>query len=62
MMVREGRPYRRELDLESHADYPAEVAEWYETMAREVMRTLAAAEARGRVASDDALWRGPRPS
>src|SRR5262247_3168779 len=32
-------------DLESHADYPAEVAAWYETMAREVMRALDAADA-----------------
>ena len=72
-----GRPYTRQFDgihdiptvegpilkdLESHADYPAEVADWYETMAREVMHALAQAEAQERVASDDALWRGPRPS
>jgi len=49
-------------DLESHADYPAEVADWYETMAREVMRALTRAEAQEGVASDDALWSGPRPS
>jgi transglutaminase-like putative cysteine protease len=72
-----GRPYTRQFDgehdiptvegpilkdLDSHADYPAEVADWYEQMAREVMRALAEAEARARVASDDALWSGPRPS
>jgi transglutaminase-like putative cysteine protease len=72
-----GRPYTRQFDgehdiptvegpilkdLESHADYPAEVADWYETMAREVMRALTRAEAQERVASNDALWRGPRPS
>jgi transglutaminase-like putative cysteine protease len=72
-----GRPYTRQFDgehdiptvegpilkdLESHADYPAEVADWYETMAREVMRALTRAEAPERVASNDALWRGPRPS
>ena len=48
-------------ELESHADYPPDVAAWYETMAREVMRALDAADARDRVASDDALWSGPRP-
>jgi len=47
-------------DLESHADYPADVAEWYETMAREVMRALQEADARERIARDDALWSGPR--
>ena len=70
-----GRPYIRQFDgvhdiptvegpvlkdLESHADYPAEVAEWYETMAREVMRALREASTRERVAADDALWSGPR--
>jgi transglutaminase-like putative cysteine protease len=70
-----GRPYTRQFDgvhdiptvegpilkdLESHADYPTEVAEWYETMAHEVMRALREAGARERVASDDELWRGPR--
>jgi hypothetical protein len=38
------------------------VADWYETMAREVMRALSQAEAQKRVASDDAIWSGPRPS
>lgn len=72
-----GRPYTRQFDgehdiptvegpilkdLESHADYPAEVADWYEAMAREVMRALDQSGAEERVASDDALWRGPRPS
>jgi transglutaminase-like putative cysteine protease len=72
-----GRPYTRYFDgehdiptvegpilqeLESHAEYPAEVAAWYEKMAREVIRALDEAEARERVASDDTLWRGPRPS
>jgi alkanesulfonate monooxygenase SsuD/methylene tetrahydromethanopterin reductase-like flavin-dependent oxidoreductase (luciferase family) len=47
--------------FESHADYPAEVADWYETMAREVMRALEQSGAEVRVASDDALWSGPRP-
>ena len=47
-------------DLESHADYPADVAAWYETMAREVMRALREADARETIARDDALWSGPR--
>ena len=72
-----GRPYERQFDgehdiptvegpilkdLESHADYPADVADWYEMMAREVMRALDQADAHQRVASDDALWSGPRPA
>ena len=51
----QGTPYTRQFDgehdiptvegpilkdLESYADYPADVADWYETMAREVMRAL----------------------
>jgi transglutaminase-like putative cysteine protease len=71
-----GHPYTRQFDgthdiptvegpilkdLDSHADYPAEVAEWYEAMAREVMRAVDEAAARDRVASNDALWSGPRP-
>jgi len=58
-----GRPYTRQFDglhdiptvegpivkdLESHADYPPDVAAWYETMSREVMRALDAADARDR--------------
>jgi len=69
-----GRPYARPFDgehdiptvegpilrdLESHADYPAEVADWYETMAREIVRSLGEGDAQQRIASDDALWKGP---
>jgi transglutaminase-like putative cysteine protease len=69
-----GRPYTRHFDgehdiptvegpilkdLESHADYPREVAEWYETMAREVMRAVKKAEDGGAIAADDRFWRGP---
>ena len=71
-----GRPYARQFDgrhdiptvegpilkdLESHADYPAAVADWYETMAREIMRALDGGDAPQRIASDDALWSGPPP-
>src|SRR5262245_7741801 len=71
-----GRPYAREFDgehdiptvegpilkdLDSHADYPAEVAAWYETMAREIVLALNRAEAEERIASDDHLWGGPGP-
>jgi probable F420-dependent oxidoreductase len=71
-----GRPYTQEFDgrhdiptvegpilkdLESHADYPAAVAEWYETMAREIVQALDRAEAQPRIASDDSLWSGPPP-
>ena len=71
-----GRPYARQFDgrhdiptvegpilkdLESHVDYPAAVADWYETMAREIMRALDGGDAPQRIASDDALWSGPPP-
>jgi len=71
-----GRPYTRQFDgehdiptvegpilrdLESHADYPADVAGWYETMAREVLRALSQAEAPQGIAADEALWSGPSP-
>jgi transglutaminase-like putative cysteine protease len=71
-----GRPYSRQFDgehdiptvegpilknLDSHADYPAEVADWYETMAREIMQALGRADAQERIASDDTLWTGPAP-
>jgi transglutaminase-like putative cysteine protease len=70
-----GRPYTREFDgehdiptvegpilkdLESHADYPHEVADWYETMAREVMRALERADTGETLARDDRFWQGPR--
>jgi hypothetical protein len=46
-------------ELGSYADYPRDVAEWYETMARDVMQAVQAAEAGPRVATDESLWRGP---
>lgn len=69
-----GRPYTQEFDgehdiptvegpilkeLGSYADYPREVAEWYEAMAREVMRAAEQAEPGKGVAEDDRLWSGP---
>ena len=72
--IAKGRPYTREFDgvhdiptvegpilrdLESHADYPKEVADWYETMAREIVQALGRDDAQRRIASDDALWKGP---
>lgn len=71
-----GRPYTQEFDgerdiptvegpllkdLGSYADYPKEVAEWYEEMAREVMRVVRAGEAKESVARNDELWAGPEP-
>jgi transglutaminase-like putative cysteine protease len=69
-----GRPYEREFDgqhdiysvegpvvkeLGHYADYPREVAEWYEAMAHDVMQAVQVAAARSRVATDERLWRGP---
>jgi len=58
-IVRSTTPVLR--DLASHADYPREVADWYETMAREVMEALNRTEAEQRLASNDTLWSGPPP-
>ena len=70
-----GRPYTRQFDgehdiptvegpiladLGSHADYPPDVADWYETMAHEVMRALREADSRAEIAADDRLWSGPK--
>lgn len=45
----------------SYADYPAEVARWYEQVAGEVLEALASPAAHERVAGDDVLWSGPDP-
>jgi len=44
----------------SYADYPPEVARWYEHIAALVLEALDDPAARARVAQDDALWAGPR--
>ena len=71
--VRFGKPYRREFDgisdiptVEgpilrengSYADYPLEVAQWYEIIARAVIGAQDD-ESRIRLAADDQLWAGP---
>ena len=73
--VAKGRPYTQQFDgehdiptvegpilkdLESHADYPREVADWYEAMAREVMQAMARADKGATIAGDDGFWRGPQ--
>lgn len=70
-----GMPYTRPFDgendiptvegpvikeLDSYADYPKDVADWYEAMAREVVRAVEAKTATEAVAKNDALWTGPR--
>jgi transglutaminase-like putative cysteine protease len=69
-----GMPYTREFDgesdiptvegpilkeLGSYADYPKDVADWYEAMAKEVILAVEAKTPRGTVAKNDALWSGP---
>lgn len=69
-----GSPYQVEFDgasdiptvegpivkeLGSYADYPDDIARWYEDMAKEVMRVVKQREEGGDVAEDDALWLGP---
>lgn len=70
-----GMPYTREFDgesdiptvegpilkqLGSYADYPKDVADWYEEMAKEVVRAVEAKTGHGAVAKNDALWSGPQ--
>lgn len=43
----------------SYADYPAEVAQWYERVARSVIAALECNDIRAKVADDDELWAGP---
>jgi transglutaminase-like putative cysteine protease len=43
----------------SYADYPAEVAKWYERIARSVLKALKSDEIHAAVAADDELWAGP---
>ncbi len=72
--ARLGKPYRQPFDgvtdiltVEgpivrengSYADYPAEVAQWYERVARSVIKALECTEIRANVADDDELWAGP---
>lgn len=45
----------------SYTDYPAEVADWYLHLAREVRTALESSAAHDRVANDDVLWSGPDP-
>ncbi|MFD2467801.1 transglutaminase-like domain-containing protein [Amycolatopsis silviterrae] len=45
----------------SYADYPAEVADWYLRVSREVLDALGDPAAHDRVAADDVLWSGPDP-
>ncbi|OSC38985.1 transglutaminase-like domain-containing protein [Mycobacterium decipiens] len=72
--ARLGRPYRQEFDgitpiptVEgnilrengSFADYPTAVAQWYERIARSVLKALQSPEMHALVAADDELWAGP---
>ena len=73
--ARLGKPYTQEFDgitdihtIEgpilrengSYADYPPEVGQWYERLARTVLEALNSPEAREKVIDDDDLWAGPQ--
>jgi len=73
--ARLGKPYTQEFDgitdihtVEgsilrengSYADYPPEVGQWYEVLARAVLDTLNSPEERDKVIDNDELWAGPR--
>jgi transglutaminase-like putative cysteine protease len=74
--ARLGKPYTQEFDgitdihtVEgpilrengSYADYPPEVGQWYERLARTVLEVLNSPEGRKKIADDDELWEGPQP-
>ncbi len=70
----QGKPYERDYDgvhdiptVEgpivkengSFADYPEDVARWYEQMAKETMQALNSSSSKARTAGNDAFWTGP---
>ncbi len=72
--ARLGKPYRQDYDgvtdiqtVESpvlrengnYVDYPPEVAQWYELVARSVLKALESPTVYTEVADDDELWAGP---
>src|ERR1700730_9743057 len=71
-----GKPYIRDYDgaqdiptvegpivkeIGSFADYPKDVAQWYEQMARDTMAALRSWESKEKTASNDSFWSGPKP-
>jgi transglutaminase-like putative cysteine protease len=44
----------------SYPDYPLEVGQWYEDLARTVLEALNSPEDRKKIADDDELWAGPQ--
>jgi transglutaminase-like putative cysteine protease len=70
-----GKPYVRDFDgqndiptvegpivkeIGSFADYPKDVAEWYERMAKETMEAVKSSAAKEKTATNDAFWSGPQ--
>ena len=73
--ARLGKPYTQEFDgttdihtVEgpilrengSYADYPTEIAQWYEELAHTVLEALNSPEKRQKIMDDDDLWAGPQ--
>lgn len=73
--ARLGKPYRHDFDgttdiptVEgpilrqngSYADYPTEVAQWYQRVARAVLEALDSSDIHAQVADNEELWAGPR--
>jgi transglutaminase-like putative cysteine protease len=73
--ARLGKPYTQEFDgitdihtVEgpilrengSYADYPPEVGQWYQDLARTVLEALNSPEGREKIVDDDELWAGPQ--
>lgn len=70
-----GKPYVKDYDgrsdiptvegpivkeIGSFADYPADVAQWYEKMAKETMAALSSKDAKQKAATNDKFWSGPQ--
>jgi hypothetical protein len=70
-----GKPYVRDYDgaqdiptvegpiikeIGSFADYPQDVAQWYEQMAKETMAALSSSSSKSKTAANDSFWSGPQ--
>lgn len=70
-----GKPYIREFDgkndiptvegpivkeIGSFAEYPKDVAQWYEQMAKETVAAVSSASAKQKTATNDSFWSGPQ--
>jgi transglutaminase-like putative cysteine protease len=76
MAAQQGKYYAREFDgvndiptvegpvvkeIGSFADYPEDVARWYERMAKETIAAVNSSTVKQRASADESFWSGPTP-